>query len=420
MVFTTLWILLTALLIPVPIGTDRRQRFVPWVTYTLIAINVVVYIFTNAYSASHPYPNLNMTWGLVPAAPRFTSLVTCLFMHVSLAHLFWNMVFLWLFGPHVEEALGRVTFIALYFGGGVASGLLHMAIVLLVTPMGQIVTEPLVGASGAISAILAPYAVRFHRSKIHLIWFPALLVKSSWAHLELPAVAGLGIWLLSTVYNAAHSALFPSSGGTAYWAHIGGFVFGLIAAELTNLAQEGHQEYLLEDARAAAARPEELPGVAAQKYRSFLNRDPNNVAVHAEFARTLLFESDNVSENTRREASEEMLTAIRLCHQQGRLDEAVHLCSDVRAWQLPLALSSREHLRLGSAAQDQGDNETAIFLLRSLVQERPNSPEDEIARYKLIQLLLKHQPADAKALIVSFLGRYPQSQWTPLVRDMQV
>ena len=248
----------------------------------------------------------------MPNAPRFTALLTGMFLHVSLAHLFWNMMFLWLFGPHVEEALGWEAFLALYLGGGIAAGLLHMAIILM---RGEIVAVPLVGASGAISAILAPFAIRFHRAQIRMIWLPAALAFPSWSQLEVPAVSGLGLWLLQNIGGGLLFLRNPQPGGTAYWAHIGGFAFGLIAAELTGLLRDGKQDYLLQDARQAAAQGREARTLAVRKYRSFLDHDPGNAPVRAELARLLAAAAEPDRETIaaeRQEAALEMLGAIRL------------------------------------------------------------------------------------------------------------
>ena len=137
MTLSPYWLLLLTLLLPLPYSTDRRGRRTPWVTYILIAVNVVVFCFTG--------PQTYARWGLVPNHPHFIALLTGIFIHVSLMHLLGNMVFLWLFGPHVEEALGWEAFLALYLGGGIAAGLLHMAIVLLFAPK---VVVPLVGSVG--------------------------------------------------------------------------------------------------------------------------------------------------------------------------------------------------------------------------------------------------------------------------------
>ena len=405
------WLLLLTLLVPLPFGTDRRGRRVPWVTYTLIALNVAAYCVTG--------PGDFARWGLVPNAPHFLALLTGLFLHVSLTHLFWNMVFLWLFGPHVEEALGREAYLALYLGGGIAASLMHMAIILL---RGEIVAVPLVGASGAISAILAPFAIRFHRAQIRLVWLPAMLIAPNWRQLEVPAVAGLGLWLLQNIGGGFYFLFHPEQGGTAYWAHIGGFVFGLVAAELTGLFRDGRQDYLLQDARSAAARGQEALDLALRKYRSFLNHEPDNASIRAELARLLASSPGaNVreTEERRREASEEMLGAVHAFQKQNRVPESVRSAGEARALGLVLALTPRERLRLAGGAEGAGDIETALDLLRALIAETPDAPEDEMARLKLGQLLRERDPSASEIVLSAFLEKYPHSEWARRARDLQ-
>ena len=318
------------------------------------------------------------------------------------------MVFLWLFGPHVEEALGREAFLALYLGGGIAAGLLHMAIILT---RGEIVTVPLVGASGAISAILAPFAIRFHRAQIKLYWLPAALAFRSWSQLEVPAVAGLGLWLLQNIGGGLLFLWKPEPGGTAYWAHIGGFVFGLVAAELTGLLRDGRQDYLLQDARTAVA--ESASEAALRRYHTYLDRDSDNAVVRAEMARLLAVGSDT----DRVEAGLEMLGAIRSFLKQEDSPAAAKCAGDARALGLPLLLSAHERLRLASAAEGVGDAETAITLLRAIVEETADAPEDQMARLKLGQLLRRDHPEEAEPILAGFLLKYPQSEWVRSVNE---
>lgn len=409
------WLTVLALLLPLPVGTDRPRRRVPYVTLTLIGLNVLAYLATLA--AVHAGQDVFGTWGLVPAAPRPVTLVTGLFLHVSLTHLFWNMAFLWLFGPHVEDALGHTAFGALYLGGGIAAGLLHMAITVLLLPRGVVADAPLVGASGAISAILAPFALRYHRSQIRLFWLPGLVLGRSWSELEVPSVVALWLWLAQNLFGAARAVAAPESGGVAYWAHLGGFVFGLVAAELTSLFRDGRQEYLLEEARAATGRGQDLLGEAVQKYRRFLERDLDDAAVHAELARALAQRAQGRDDDWD-EAKSEMLLAVHLFHRRGDLSHAARCCADARALGLPLPLTPRERLRLGSAAADSDDPTTAAALLRAVLRETPNAPEDEIARLKLGELLLPTSPADARLILAEFLEKYPHSQWAGRVREL--
>ena len=406
MTFSPLWLLFLTLLLPLPFATDRRGRRVPWVTYTLIGLNVLAYLFTG--------PETFGRWGLTPGAPHYHALLTYQFLHRDLGHLAGNMAFLWLFGPHVEEALGWEAFLALYLGGGIAAGLLHMAIVII---RGEFALGPLVGASGAISAILAPFALRFHRAQIRLVWLPGLLSERlsagagrGWSFLEVPAVLGLGLWLLQNVWEGVLSLHNPNvvAGGTAYWAHLGGFAFGLIAAELTGLLRDGRQDYLLQDTRAAASWE-----AAVRGYRAFLSRAPDNTAVRGELAALLARHGEED------EAARQMAQAVREALRLEAGQAAVGLAGEALRLGLPLALTPRERLRLAGAAEAAGDVPVALWLLQALLAQTPEAPEDEMARLKLGQILQKREPAAARAALAGFLEKYPRSEWAYRARELQ-
>jgi len=354
---------------------------------------------------------------LTPKFPRPFQLFTSLFIHVGFWHLLWNMVFLGLFGPHVEDAVGSVTFAALYFGGGIAAGLLQMAISLMLLAHGQATAAyaPLVGASGAISSILAPFAVRFHRSQIRMLWLPGLLLPGGWGRLEIPAVAGLLLWLIQNVCGAVWSLWKPESSGTAYWAHMGGFAFGLVAAQLTDLLRDGRQDYRLQDARASAGRGQTLLTDAVRNYRVFLEHDPHNASVRAELARAL---AQGGGAEGRVEAEAEMTAAIRRWLKQDTLPQAVAACADARRLGFTLALSPRELLRLGGEAEDLSDLDTAVWLLRMVLSHMPDAPEDEMARFKLGRILLRTDRREARLVLSRFLDLYPASAWAHQVQNL--
>lgn len=405
------WFALLSLLTPLPTGTDRRLHRIPCVTLGLIGINILIYLLT-----LHD-PGAIQRYGLTPRFPRPFQLFTCLFIHVGFWHLLWNMVFLGLFGPHVEDALGPVTFTALYLGGGIAAGLLQMAISLMLLAHGQGMAAyaPLVGASGAISSILAPYAVRFHRSQIRMLWLPGLLLPGGWGRLEIPAVAGLLLWLVQNVCGALWSLWKPESGGTAYWAHMGGFAFGLVAAQLTDLLRDGRQDYRLQDARASAGRGQTLLTDAVQNYRAFLEHDPHNADVRAELAQALV---QGGSAEGRDEAELEMTRAIRRRLKDDQVPQAVAACAEARRLGLTLVLSARESLRLGGEAEDLSDLDTAAWLLRMVLSHAPDTPEDEMARFKLGRILLRTDRQEARLVLSRFLDLYPASEWSRQVRDL--
>jgi membrane associated rhomboid family serine protease len=140
-----------------------------------------------------------------------------MFMHGGLLHLGGNMLFLWIFGNNVEDAMGHLKFVIFYLLGGLAALALHV-----VTDLTS--TTPTLGASGAIAAILGAYALLFPRAKVVTVIFIVFF----FTILELPALLVLGGWFVLQ----ALSATMDAGGGVAYFAHIGGFVFGLLAIRL--------------------------------------------------------------------------------------------------------------------------------------------------------------------------------------------
>lgn len=240
-----------------PIGSDDSDlRQTPLATYALIAINVVVFVFLQGFGVNDrftysyalvpyeflsghdlvterdpntgrnylfdltkrelvgelPYNSINL--GVSPT-PIYLTLLTSLFMHGSFMHLLGNMLFLWIFGKHLEDALGVIRFLVFYLVAGVSASLIH--IMFNQDLPGSII--PTLGASGAISGVLAGYVMLFPHKMIGVIvWFFAV---------ELPAWVFIGVWFGFQLINGVGAFGDPSGGGIAYSAHIGGFIIGL-------------------------------------------------------------------------------------------------------------------------------------------------------------------------------------------------
>jgi membrane associated rhomboid family serine protease len=156
---------------------------------------------------------------------------TSMFMHGSLLHLLGNMLFLWIFGNNIEDSMGRPRFVLFYLLGGVAA----IAGQTLIDPGAQ---APTVGASGAIAAVLGAYALLYPRARVVTVVFIVIF----FTILNLPALAVLGLWfLLQVLYGASEVAQPVGGGGVAYFAHIGGFLFGVLAIKL--FANNVHVDY---------------------------------------------------------------------------------------------------------------------------------------------------------------------------------
>jgi membrane associated rhomboid family serine protease len=217
----------------IPIGDNRRLPILPYVVYLLIAVNVYVFIqetraadidrFIDLF-ATVPY---NITHGIVlpPPSPPLPALtiLTAMFMHASILHIAFNMLFLFVFGPVIEYVCGHVRFAVLYLLCGIAGGVAQIAI----APGSHV---PELGASGAIAGILGAYIVTYPTARINTIvpigCFPLFL--------RLPAVLVIGVWAAIQFTNGfgSLSARLAPDDGTAYFAHIGGFSLGVLAIGL--------------------------------------------------------------------------------------------------------------------------------------------------------------------------------------------
>ena len=215
-----------------PIGDENRPgRLTPFVNYTLIALNVLVFLYQLTLSEARPRPfaaspleAFIYRWGVVPnevsRGEDLVTLVTSQFLHGGWAHIGFNMLFLWVFGDNVEDTMGHGRYLAFYLLTGVAAA----AAQVLVEANSEV---PLVGASGAISGVLGAYIVLFPRGNIRTL----LLISFIPFIFLVPAWAWIGFWIALQFFNGLMS-LGPQTaetgGGVAYFAHIGGFVAGAV------------------------------------------------------------------------------------------------------------------------------------------------------------------------------------------------
>ena len=195
-----------------PLRDHLPTRSVPWVNYALIAANVA------AMGAEVTFEGAER-WALVPsqllahplaAAP---TLLTHMFLHANVAHLAGNMLFLWIFGDNVEDYFGHFGYLLFYFACGIGSDLTHI-LFNLHSPV------PALGASGAISGVMGAYIVLFPRARVLTLVFIFFL--------PIPAFIILGYWFLLQFLAGITSVGTAATGGTAWWAHIGGFILGML------------------------------------------------------------------------------------------------------------------------------------------------------------------------------------------------
>ncbi len=228
----------------IPLRDANPTRQTPLVTLAIVIVCVIVFAFELGRLADGGAGALDAfvtEWGVVPvellAAVRAGSwlsmevatLLTSQFLHGDLLHIAGNLLFLWIFGNNIEERFGRLRFLGFYLAGGIVAGLTQVAI----APDSTI---PTIGASGAIAATLGAYLVLFPRARVTSLVFLVFFYQL----IDVPAIIVLAFWFVLQLVDG-FASLGPSdaTGGVAFFAHIGGFVFGALVALLVRAAGRG-------------------------------------------------------------------------------------------------------------------------------------------------------------------------------------
>ena len=235
-----------------PIGDDNSDRTItPYVNYMIISLNVIVFVFLQGLSGDNTFtysystvpgeilsghdiitdpqifadPNTGQRFtvpGLGPTViPVYFTLITSMFMHGGLAHIAGNMLYLWIFGDNIENALGHKRYLLFYLLCGIIASLSHVFATKL---LGQNLLIPSLGASGAISGVLGAYILLFPRRRVTMFFVRFIThVSAFWA---------IGIWIVFQIISGLGMLGGSDTGGVAYAAHIGGFLAGLLLIKL--------------------------------------------------------------------------------------------------------------------------------------------------------------------------------------------
>ena len=203
-----------------PIGDDNvKGGAYPFFSYLFLALNVIAFFYTISNGLERAVNEYGANPCAIKSGTEYFDLITSMFMHGGIMHLVGNMLFLWIFADNIESTIGNIRFLVFYLLGGIVAAFVHIYIA---SGTGCI---PMVGASGAISAVLGAYLVMFPRSRIKLLFFIKVFY--------IPAFLFLGFWIMEQLVSGFTSLdIFgdPKEGSqVAFWAHIGGFVFGLLA-----------------------------------------------------------------------------------------------------------------------------------------------------------------------------------------------
>jgi membrane associated rhomboid family serine protease len=205
-----------------PIRDHNPSTRVPYVTYALMAANILVFL---AYFTMFNEPRLINAffaeYALIPAEVSdgygYEGLLTSMFLHGGWMHLGGNMLFLWIFGDNIEDEMGHIPYLLFYLACGAAAGLTQV----VSSPLS---TVPTVGASGAIAGVMGGYLLLFPKAKVDILLFIIIIVRI----IPIPAWIMLMLWFGMQFVGGIGAD--PETGGVAYWAHAGGFIAGLLFA----------------------------------------------------------------------------------------------------------------------------------------------------------------------------------------------
>ncbi|MEC8706655.1 MAG: rhomboid family intramembrane serine protease [Candidatus Neomarinimicrobiota bacterium] len=202
-----------------PYKDDNPRILVPYVTYVIISINVLIFVFqlNMGMVSSAAEREFIYRFGFIPANFSIITVFTSMFLHGGISHIMGNMWFLWVFGDNVEGVLGHVKFAVFYIICGLAATMSQ----LFVDPSSTI---PMVGASGAIAGVLGMYMIRFPHARVHVFAFIIIFFTT----FRIPAMFVLGFWFFNQLTNGLGSLGFDTTGGVAWFAHIGGFISGVM------------------------------------------------------------------------------------------------------------------------------------------------------------------------------------------------
>ena len=202
-----------------PYKDDNPRILVPYVTYCIIGINALIFVLQFNLGISDPSAEKAFIYrfGFIPADFSLITIFTSMFLHGGISHIMGNMWFLWVFGDNVEGVLGHLKYAIFYLMCGLAATISQ----LLINPNSTI---PMVGASGAIAGVVGMYMIRFPHARVHVFAFIIIFFTT----FRVPAMFVLGFWFFNQLTNGFGSLGFDTTGGVAWFAHIGGFIAGVM------------------------------------------------------------------------------------------------------------------------------------------------------------------------------------------------
>lgn len=397
-----------------PIRTDRPRIRPAYLTITLIVINTLIHVYgltlppveETVSGLAHPVSMdpLVAQYGLRGSDPTLFTFFSHMFIHGSIMHLVGNMLFLWIFGSLIEDAIRPWGFAAVYFGGGIMAALGHIGMSLA---MGHPVDVPMVGASGAIAALMGLFMLRFYKTRVQVFYFFFFFLRGTF---WVASIWALLYWIALEVFNGVVASLEDGGGGVAHWAHVGGFVAGAIAAPFLGSITAAQKEYFSDDpgTNVEYVRRNEQVSQAERALRA----DPGNAYLMRRLAQAYRYAGEY------EHATNVYQQSVVRFATRGLMEQATEVYIELLEYNDGAVLPSEVLARLAQALE-ASRLPLAVWTYQALLARYPVSPEAEHALLRLSGLYSHSlsQPHEALRLLHEFLERYPHSQWAAQARQ---
>ena len=346
-------------------------------------------------------------FGFKPKDISFFNLISSMFLHGSFLHLFFNMLFLWLVGVNIEDHWGRPVFISLFLIGGIFATLFY-------TLFNKGSNIPLIGASGAISALMGAFAIRFYKTKIRLFYFFLILFRPFWGTFQLYAWVALGFWFTEQLLYAIVSQ--STFSGVAFFAHVGGFLFGL-ACGFSMKFMRVEERYLTEKIEKQIETVTLHPKLeeafkrrdagdtvgAISLLKEVLNEEPSNTDAKLELARSLLLLEK------KSEASTEYEKILTLLYEKGKMEELFNVYLEVYDNKIEHFFLPRIQFRIGTYLSSREEYMKAVELFSLIVKHHPDDKLAPVALLKTGRIFLKNIGNEmlGKGALEFLINNYP-------------
>ncbi|MCX7919397.1 MAG: rhomboid family intramembrane serine protease [bacterium] len=354
----------------IPIGDDNPREKVPYVTYSLIGINIIVYIYFGWIRGN--YEEFVTQFGFIPAQFDFLTVFTSMFLHGDIFHLAGNMLYLWIYGDNVEAKFGKIRFLLFYLSSGVVAHGLQ-------TAFSTNLQIPNIGASGAIAGVLGAYLVLFPRAKIIFWYFFIFYFRIYTGRFKVIAWLVLGFWFLQQIIFGYFglSQTTAQEGGVAFFAHIGGFLCGVGVMLLFRQTYRFQRSRLL--------RP-----VIDEQLRypvSYTSQQWKNIRNYQKTIKEVLIQQG---------------TAV-----------AVPLYEQMQSQYPNTALDSESMFLIAESYTRRREFDKALETYQKILRFEPHSEKADNALWAMAEIYLQHYhlPEKANQCLQIIVDGYPLSEW---------